>query len=315
MNRKNLIKKMSLSLGLLLSVLYGAVAQVVAPVDSTGTAIHPIEIPKFFFEPSFYIFFLVGSVLLFALLALSYTVKKLSAILHGKEAEEVKEKVVRVTMWERLMKALTRSVPVEHERDVLLDHNYDGIMELDNQLPPWWKYGFYVTIVIGVIYLFNYHVLGTGKLQIAEYNAEMAIAKEEKTARMKNAAENITEASVVLLKDAGALADGATIFKNNCVPCHGDKGQGIAGPNLTDEFWIHGGGIKNVFRTITDGVPGKVMISWKEKLTPTQIEKVASYVLSLQGTNPPGGLAPQGDKYIETASSDTLQTASKDSIK
>lgn len=315
MDRKNVFWKISLTLVLMLSVLFQAGAQVTAVADSTGKNIHPIEIPAYFFQPGFYIFLLVGSILIAAIWTLLYTFRKLSALHHGEEAVDEKANIDRVSWWDRLMNSLNRSVPVERERDVLLDHNYDGIMELDNQLPPWWKYGFYVTIVIAFVYLINYHVLGTGKLQVAEYNAEMALAKAEKETRMKNSAENITEASVVLLKETAALAEGATIFKNNCVACHGDKAQGIAGPNLTDEFWIHGGGIKNVFHTITEGVPGKVMISWKEKLTPLQIEKVASYVLSLYGTNPPGGLAPQGDKYIETASSDTLKTTSKDSIK
>jgi cytochrome c oxidase cbb3-type subunit 3 len=152
------------------------------------------------------------------------------------------------------------------------------------------KWGFYVTIVFAVFYLLYYHASGSGKLMAAEYNDEMNRAATEKAMRMKEAKNNVTEENVAVLTSAEELAAGKNIFTANCVTCHGPSAQGTpTAPNLTDKYWLHGGGIKNVFHTITTGVPGKAMISWAQKLSPRQINEVASFVLSLQGSNPAGG--------------------------
>ena len=215
------------------------------------------------------------------------------------------------------MNALVRAVPVEHEEDVMLDHNYDGIRELDNQLPPWWKYGFYVTILFAFIYIINYHISGSGKLQAAEYNEEMKNAEIATKKRMENNANYVTAASVVKLTEKAAIESGKEIYLKNCLACHGDHAQGNVGPNLTDEFWIHGGGIKNIFNTVTEGVPAKGMISWKSQLPPKAIQEVASYILTLQGTNPAGAKEPQGDKWVEVADSSAavVDSAAVDSVK
>ena len=138
---------------------------------------------------------------------------------------------------------------------------------------------------------------------------------------MANAAESITEDNVVYLIDATAIEKGAAIFKGNCATCHGQLGEGGAGPNLTDEYWIHGGGIKNVFKTIKYGVPAKGMIAWQSQFSPSQMQKVSSYVLSLQGSNPPNAKSPQGPKYVaeeevteveETTPTDSTTIASEE---
>ena len=197
-------------------------------------------------------------------------------------------------------KILTRAIPLEREADIMLDHNYDGIRELDNSLPPWWKWGFIFTIIFAIVYMISYHVSGTGKLQLQEYKDELTQAQIAKEERIKISGENVNEENVIVLTDVNGLAEGKNIFVKNCVACHLADGGGQVGPNLTDDFWIHGGGIKNIFATITNGVPAKGMISWKTQLVPKQIQQVASFILTLQGTKPLVAKDPQGDIWVET---------------
>ena len=152
--------------------------------------------------------------------------------------------------WSKLDKnVFTRAVPVEQEADVLLDHDYDGIKELDNALPPWWKWGFYFTILVAIIYIFNYHVFGTGKNPEQEYAAEMAEGKrleEQYKARTKT----LVDENNITLADADGIAAGKALFTTSCVACHMADGGGGIGPNLTDEYWIHGGGLNDIYKTI-----------------------------------------------------------------
>lgn len=200
---------------------------------------------------------------------------------------------------------LVDAAPVEKEKDILLDHDYDGIKELDNNLPPWWKYLFYVTIVFGIVYMIDYHVLHSSKLQEAEYLEEVKLAELEKANLFGG--KMVDENTVQLLKDPIDLASGRATFNKLCVVCHGAKGEGLVGPNLTDDYWIHGGGIKNVFTTIKNGVPEKGMVSWKTQLTPAQMEEVGSFIISLRGTNPPNAKPPQGNIWSEKTDSVKVQ--------
>jgi cytochrome c oxidase cbb3-type subunit 3 len=193
---------------------------------------------------------------------------------------------------------LSGAVPVEREDEILLEDDFDGIRELDNKIPPWFNLLFLITIIIAVVYLLNFYVFKTGKLQYQEYDEEMKQAAIEKAELIKSGAL-VNENSVTRLIDAASLTAGRDIFKANCVPCHGPEAGGVIGPNLTDDYWIHGGGIKNIFHTITYGVPAKGMISWQTQLNPRQIQEVASYVMSLHGTHPANAKPPQGDKYVE----------------
>ncbi|MEL5993809.1 cbb3-type cytochrome c oxidase N-terminal domain-containing protein [Hymenobacter segetis] len=178
-------------------------------------------------------------------------------------------------------------------RDELLDHNYDGIHEFDNDLPPWWKYGFYATIVFAISYVTYYHVLKTGQLQGAEYAAEMQQAALLIAATPDDPNQLTTYQPLLVPAE---LSSGKSIFATNCAPCHGASGEGKVGPNLTDEFWLHGGEVNHVYKTIKFGVNGKGMVAWKGKLSGKQILQVASYVLSLQGTKPANAKPPQGEK-------------------
>lgn len=192
----------------------------------------------------------------------------------------------------------------EKEKEVLLDHDYDGIKELDNDLPPWWVWGFYITIIFSVIYLWRYHVAQTAPLQAEEL--EIAIAKEEE--RMKayraSAALAVDESNVEVVDDKDFIEKGRLVYMSNCVACHGNYGEGGVGPNLTDEYWIHGGSVSDIFTVVKYGVVEKGMTPWKDLLSPMQIAQVSNYVLTLEGTEPPNPKEPQGEKYIRSEEGD-----------
>lgn len=212
------------------------------------------------------------------------------------------EPLQEISFFEEIKRKLSGLKPIEMEKDLIIQgHEYDGIQELNNGMPPWLRYFFLLTIGFGVVYFMYYTVLGIGDTQIEEYEKEMTAAQLLKEERMKLAANSIDENNAVLMTAEMDLLEGKRIFGENCATCHGELGGGGAGPNLTDEYWIHGGGIKNVFKTIKYGYIQKGMAPWQDKLTPLQIQKVASYVLSLQGTNPPNALPPAGEKWIEGA--------------
>lgn len=194
---------------------------------------------------------------------------------------------------------LLDSKPVEEEEEIILDHNYDGIKELDNNLPPWWVYGFYATIIFGVIYLARFHIFND-YTQAEEYETEVAEAKIA-IAKYKATAKDLVDVNTVtMLTDAADIGKGKAIFVENCVACHKADGGGGIGPNLTDKYWILGGGIKNVFQTISEGGrDGKGMVAWKQTLKPAEMAQVASYVLTLQGTTPAEPKEAQGDIWID----------------
>jgi cytochrome c oxidase cbb3-type subunit 3 len=200
--------------------------------------------------------------------------------------------------WSRLdAKYFTKAASLEKEADVLLDHDYDGIKELDNALPPWWKWGFYITIVVGVIYMFRFHVTKTGPTPLQEYEAEMKIAAAQLEDYRKNRMETFDEKTVTLA-NADGIADGKKIYAGTCFPCHGANGEGNAvGPNLTDKYWLHGGSLGEVFKTINLGVPDKGMQAWGKQFSPSDIRNLASFIMSLQGTKPANAKAPQGNVF------------------
>lgn len=186
----------------------------------------------------------------------------------------------------------TKAVPIERENEIMFDHEYDGIRELDNQLPPWWVYMFYATIIFSFVYMWYYHINQDGHVQDNEYKQEIVDAE----ILMKQMSEKVNENTATLLTDAARVSKGAEIYQQNCKACHGAKGEGTVGPNLTDDYWLHGADIKQIFKTIKYGVPQKGMIAWQAQLSPSQIQEVASYITTLRGTNPPNGKDPQGEK-------------------
>lgn len=226
------------------------------------------------------------------------------------EKNDVKGNTFREPLY-RFFKWVTRSTPIEKENDILFHHDFDGIRELDNKIPPWFNFLFYGTITWGVIYFMVFHVFGDGQVQSNEYKAEIQQATMEREILIKSGTF-LNEENVTLLTDPAGVSEGKAIFQKNCISCHAADGGGLVGPNLTDDFWIHGGGIKNVFKTIKYGVPAKGMITWQTQLDPNKIQQVASYVISLHGTKPANPKAPEGLKW-EEPKSDTSKVAVKKS--
>lgn len=249
----------------------------------------------------FYLLVTVIAVEIIAILFLTFSIRRIYTELLAKPENSVAKQSSLATWWSNLdKKVFTKAVPVEKEADVLLDHDYDGIHELDNALPPWWKYGFYITIAVAVFYIFFYHVSGTGKNPLQEYQAEMDKARIEKEAYEANNKDKIDENNVPLA-DAAGLQKGKEFFTTDCWPCHGKLGEGGAGPNLTDDYWIHKGSLNDIYLSIKHGYPDKGMQSWAVKYNPKEISYLASFIKSLRGSNPPNGKAPQGDLFTEAA--------------
>ena len=207
------------------------------------------------------------------------------------KTEQEKTVIAKPKRLKKINHVLTDVVPIEQEHKILMDHEYDGIQELDNNLPPWWVWMFYATIVFAVVYLFNYHILKTGDLQYQAYDKEIKQADAQVKAYLEANAMNVDETTVTLMTDAAELGKGKALFETNCVTCHNPKGEGNIGPNLTDKNWIYGFDIKEVFKTVKTGTPNG-MPEHGSKFNPVQIQQVVSFVLSLPEAK---GKAPQGE--------------------
>jgi cytochrome c oxidase cbb3-type subunit 3 len=184
----------------------------------------------------------------------------------------------------------------DKKEDRLLDHEYDGIQEYDNPLPRWWLWIFYATIAFSVAYYFLPSPFGEGEGAIAQYEMEMEIARA-RAAILAPAASGVTNEELRALVALGsALADGKAVYDANCSACHRADGGGLIGPNLTDSYWIHGGSPVEIHLLVSEGVLAKGMPNWDRILGPEQLKAVTSYVLSMQGTNPPNAKAPEGSE-------------------
>jgi len=187
--------------------------------------------------------------------------------------------------------------PLSAEKELLLHEDYDGIQELDNPVPAWFNALFYGTVVFGLIYLLVYHSWNLAPMQKQEYDTEVFAAQLATQERLKKSPiDDINENNVKESKEQTILTAGKGTYVQYCAACHGQAGEGGVGPNLTDDYWLHGGTLASVFKTIKYGVPEKGMVAWGTQLTPTQISNISNFIASLKGTNPPNGKAPQGDK-------------------
>lgn len=262
-------------------------------------------------------------VFLFILIAIEITLNAVNRVMYQLLTPEEKAKLdyennlslQESTWFKDLMQKLTKTQPIEKEGELLLHHDYDGIKELDNNLPPWWVYLFYITIIFSVVYLARFEIFGADDQEM-ELKKEMAQAKIDVDEYLKTAPDLMDEKTVVLLTDKESLEAGKEIFTTNCAACHRADGGGQIGPNLTDAHWILGGGIKEIFHTITNGGrDGKGMVSWKTNgMKPKEIQKVASYILSLQGSNPKDPKEPEGEIWVdESATKKDSSIKTKDS--
>lgn len=277
-------------------------------------------------KPAFIKFPMVAlflGVFLFLLIAIEIVIDAVDKVTYHLLTEEQKKQLAEAqsvsftesSWYQNIVSKLTRSKEIEREEDIMLDHDYDGIKELDNVLPPWWVYLFYGTIIFSVVYLVRFHVVGD-YTQTEEFNKEIELAELEKSKLPKDPADEVSYETVVAVTDAESLAKGKEIFNNACAACHKADGGGLVGPNLTDKHWINGGGIKNVFKLISEGSKNNPsMVAWKANLSSKDIQSVASYILTLEGSNPPGAKAAEGEIWTETAEAAPAAEAAVDSTK
>ncbi len=274
-----------------------ALCFVAAPLmaqDSTSVATEAIKPPVALSDMSLYA--LVATVFVEIIIILGLLLNLRSLLAKDKVVVEEAVAVEKDPLWKRIWIKMNNFKSIKEEASLDLEHSYDGIRELDNRLPPWWIYGFYLTIIVSVIYLWRYHVSHSAPSSIEEYTIEVQKAEVEKEAYLKKSAGNVDENTVTML-DASGIEAGKKTFTTNCAPCHGADGGGVVGPNLTDDYWLHGGNIKDVFKTIKYGVPEKGMKSWKDDFSPVQIAQLSSYIKSLHGTKPATPKEPQGEIY------------------
>ena len=247
-------------------------------------------------------------VFLFLLIAIEIVIDAVDKVTYHLLTDEQKKQLSEAqsvsfteSKWyQNMVSKLTRSKEMEREEDIMLEHDYDGIKELDNVLPPWWVYLFYGTIIFALVYLVRFHVMNEYD-QEQEFKNEVELAELEKSKLPKSAADEISYETVVAVTDATSLAKGKEIFNNACAACHKADGGGLVGPNLTDKHWINGGGIKNIFKLISEGSKNNPsMVAWKANLSATDIQSVSSYILTLEGSNPPDAKAAEGEIWAET---------------
>jgi len=242
-------------------------------------------------QTSFYTLVSVIALEISVIISLLLTLRILVGIERKRRVKPVKVKSAK-SWFDKLND--TKSVDAETEADVDMGHDFDGIHELNNPTPPWWRYSFYFSIVFAVVYIWRTEIAHSAPSQLEELAIAEKSAAEEKAEYLKNAANNVDEKTVTLITDAAELAAAQKLFSANCAPCHGPQGQGVVGPNLTDDYWLHGGKVNDVFSTIKYGVPDKGMKSWKDDFSPKQIAQLASYIKSIKGSNPPNPKEQQG---------------------
>lgn len=244
--------------------------------------------------------------LLASALVVNKAMKAIVKLVMPELATESQSKKAKKINWQAIGAKLLSLRPLEEEKDLEIEHEYDGIKELDNPVPAWFNALFYSTIAFGVVYLLVYHVFGWGPNQDQEYQREMALAEKAKQEFLAQAANLIDESTIEIDATGALAAAGQGIYMANCAVCHGNAGEGGIGPNLADEYWLHGGDIKDVFAVVKYGVPDKGMVPWEQTLTPGQIAEVSNYIMTLVGTNPPNPKDPQGEKVtVNTSVLDT----------
>jgi len=291
--RDNNIAAKSIILLLALSIPSYAMAQ--AAVDTTTVVKHVSPSINGMARTDFYALVSFIGFEIFIIFSFLLIIRVIIKLLRDKPELHAEAKAI---LRRRFFDRFNKSVAVESEAAILTDHDYDGIRELDNELPPWWKYGFYVTIIVAIVYVWYFN-FGGGPSQRDEYIAEMHKADEEKAAYLAKTANNVDENTVKPVTDAAALSAAQNTFQTICSACHAKDGGGGVGPNLTDDYWLHGGNIKDVFKSIKYGWPDKGMKSWKDDFSPTQIAALATYVKSLHGTKPLAPKEKQGEQYVE----------------
>jgi cytochrome c oxidase cbb3-type subunit 3 len=273
----------------------------------------PLKDPLF---PFYVVIAFVFVVALLVVMVAIYMLQVLNVFIRKAEMEKAAQAgqtyVPEPGAWTKFWNWINGYRPIEKESEIMLDHNYDGIKELDNHLPPWWTWLFYGSIVWGAVYLVVYHVTDSLPLMEEEYQAEVTLAQEQKAKLLASQpALAIDENNLVYEPDEVIIKNGRQVYVVNCASCHMPDGQGSIGPNLTDDYWLHGGSVKDIYAVIKNGVQEKGMIPWGPVLSPQQIRDVTFYIKSIKGSNPPNPKAPQGELFKDnTDSTPTSEGAS-----
>ncbi len=282
--------------GLLLLLGSSAIAQ------DNAEALVTVAAQKTYGGLSAFVFYTMISIIFVEMLVILVLLFNIISLLKEQKAKAAETATAKPPLLKLWWGRLNKFRPVEQETDIELDHEYDGIRELDNRLPPWWLYGFYVTIIFGVVYLWRYHVSYSAPLSREEFEIAVKKADEDVKAYLAQKGESVDENTVTVSVDAADLAEGKKIYVAACVACHKEDGGGMVGPNLTDDYWMHGGDIKSIFKTIKYGI--NAMPQWQTSYSNKQIAQVASYVMSLHGTNPPGAKAAEGELFKKENAAD-----------
>jgi len=273
-----------------------------------------------FNSPMLPVFLTLGLLVITILLLVSviaYVARVMGILVKQVEIEQAARLGIKLkpslSWWERLWEKANATVPLEKEQDIDMGHDFDGIRELDNHLPPWWKGLFYATVIWSVLYLIVFHVTDSLPLSTDEFELELAEAEQHaRELRALQPAEVIDESTLQYAADAEILGRGKIVFtSSNCMSCHrADGGGNTIGPNLTDEYWLHGGSARNIYSTVSKGVVEKGMPAWGKVMSARDVRDVTFYIMSLGGSSPPGGKAAQGELYKpepkETAPDSTM---------
>ena len=278
-----------------------AAEEVVKPVSPFISGIPRVE------------FYFVTGLIAFEVLAILAMVFQINALLKALRTVPEKTPVARRILKKNYLDIFNKSVAVEKEQVILMEHEYDGIRELDNGLPPWWKWGFVFTVLVSIAYMWYYHV-GDGPNQHEEFIAAMEKAEIEKAEYLAKSANNVDENTITMTDDAAVIDAGKQLFETSCAACHSADGGGTVGPNLTDDYWLHGGSIKDVFVSVKYGWPDKGMKSWKDDFSPKQLASIATYIKTLKGTKPAAPKAPQGNLYVEGSNEAAPADADKNGV-
>ncbi|KAA3634364.1 MAG: cytochrome C oxidase subunit III [Bacteroidetes bacterium] len=292
--------KFKYALGVVAAMLFGTPALLAQETAASQPA---------FWDDTFGVMVIIGAAVVVVaafvtVLRMFYALMRMQQMQYMKDAgmdmKDIQKKMKAESASNQMLKSLTGAVPLAKEKDILLDHDYDGIEELDNPLPPWWVALFWITIIFAVVYWGYYHTFEKGPGQEEMYATEMERAEAAVANYLNEQGEVVDENTVVFLSDESSLARGKEIFDSKCVACHeADGGGNNIGPNLTDDYWIHGGSMKDIFTTVKYGVVEKGMLAWETQLGPSDMAKVSSYIKSLVGTTPANPKDPQGELWVE----------------